>query len=210
MTKQNTSHAVMNQRTAPPDELDFYPTPPWATRALIHQLGPDRYQGRSVIDPAAGRGHMVRPLKEYFALADGADIHDYGAGFPVRDFLQLPPVKADGMRYDWIVTNPPFKLAEEFALHGLKSAMEGVALLVRTNFLESAGRYNRLFLFDPPSHIFQFVERVPMVKGRYDPKASTATSYCWLVWRHRWQGKHPTFHWIEPSRKSMEMDDDQM
>jgi hypothetical protein len=57
-----------------------------------------------------------------------------------------------------------------------------VALLVRNGFLESTGRYNRLFKPNPPIAVLQFTERVPMVKGRCDPKASTATSFAWVVW----------------------------
>ena len=32
---QNTSTAVMARRAEAPDSLDFFPTPPWATRALF-------------------------------------------------------------------------------------------------------------------------------------------------------------------------------
>jgi hypothetical protein len=32
---QNTSHAVMAQRVEPAHSLDDFPTPPWATRALL-------------------------------------------------------------------------------------------------------------------------------------------------------------------------------
>ena len=35
---QNRSSAVMAQRKEPPDSLDFFPTPPWATRALCERL----------------------------------------------------------------------------------------------------------------------------------------------------------------------------
>ena len=35
---QNTSTAVMQRRVAGTDHLDFYPTPPWATRALCEWL----------------------------------------------------------------------------------------------------------------------------------------------------------------------------
>ena len=35
---QNTSHAVMAQRIEPADSLDDFPTPPWATRALLKIL----------------------------------------------------------------------------------------------------------------------------------------------------------------------------
>jgi hypothetical protein len=42
--------------------------------------------------------------------------------------------------------------------------------LVRNGFLESRGRHSRLFKPHPPSLVLQFVERVPMVKGRCDPR----------------------------------------
>ena len=35
---QNKSHAVMAQRTEPSDSQDFFPTPPWATRALMEHV----------------------------------------------------------------------------------------------------------------------------------------------------------------------------
>ena len=44
------------------------------------------------------------------------------------------------------------------------------------------------------------VERVPMVKGRLDRKATSATSYAWLVWRKG--SPAPTeVRWIPPCRK---------
>lgn len=79
----------------------------------------------------------------------------------------------------------------------------GVAMLVRTVFIESVGRYNRLFLNDPPSIFAQFVERVPMVKGRLDQRASTATGYAWLVWEHGARDQ-PKLVWIPPCRRDLE------
>ena len=45
---------------------------------------------------------------------------------------------------DWIITNPPFRLAERFALKALSLANTGVALLVRTVFIESVGRHDEV------------------------------------------------------------------
>jgi hypothetical protein len=59
---------------------------------------------------------------------------------------------------------------------------QGVAMLTRTVFLESVDRHERLFLKTPPARVGQFSERVPMIKGRLDRRASTATGYAWLVW----------------------------
>jgi hypothetical protein len=61
-------------------------------------------------------------------------------------------------------------------------ARRGVAVLVRTVFIESVSRYRNLFEKTPPTLCAQYTERVPMVKGRLDRKASTATGYAWLVW----------------------------
>ncbi len=66
---QNRSSAVMQQRSEPPDSLDDFPTPPWATRAIceflkglgfelrkplaIERMGQDRY-GRTLGHVYAG------------------------------------------------------------------------------------------------------------------------------------------------------------
>src|ERR1035437_4813433 len=48
--------------------------------------------------------------------------------------------------------------------------------------LPPARRYMRLFKDNRPSRVAQFVERVPMVEGRLERKASTVTAYAWLIW----------------------------
>ena len=102
-----------------------------------------------------------------------------------------------------MITNPPFRLAEEFIVKGLEVARRGVAMLVRTVFLESVGRYDRIFSSTPPSTVAQFVERVPMVKGRLDKKASTATGYAWVVWE-KGINRGTQLVWVPPCRKVLE------
>jgi hypothetical protein len=213
---QNRSSAVMQQRAEPHDSLDFFPTPPWATRALFeHVIG--KWPGHIGWDPACGDGAIVRVLDEYMLATAASDIHDYGLDRAVvHDFLQ--PFLPDGIGMsEWIVTNPPFRLGEQFINRGLEIATHGVAMLVRTSFVESIGRYKSLFRDRPPAIVAQYVERVPMVKGRLDRKASTATSYCWLIWvnqardweKPNWVPKGGTrFVWIPPCRSKLERDDD--
>ena len=181
MRLSNTSHAVMSQRFESHENLDDFPTPHWATRALLeYVLKPNELKQQSCWEPACGRGYMSETLKEYFGSVCSSDIFDYGyKNSSTIDFLKKNP----GMKTDWIITNPPFKHAEEFIQKGLAYSEIGVAVLVRTVFLESIGRYRRLFSLNPPSFVAQFSERVPMVKGRIDPKASTATGYAWMVWK---------------------------
>jgi len=188
----------MAQRHEPADSLDDFPTPPWATRALSHFLLTNGLIeiGDLVKEPACNRGHMVRPLKEFFVVA-GSDIHDYGCGFQVQDYLTSIKILVP-----WTITNPPFRLAEAFYKTARERSMKGVAFFVRTAFLESVGRYNGIFANDRPSHILQFSERVVIHKGKLAPKGSTATAYCWVIWTGK--PRYTLFHWIPPCRKDLE------
>jgi hypothetical protein len=198
---QNTSHAVMAQRYEAKDSPDDFPTPPWATRALIeHIVGSDQVRGLSCLEPACGRGYMSEPLAEYFGSVSSSDAYHYGYG-PVRDFLSFP---FEALSHDWVITNPPFRLAEEFVERALFVARRGVAILARTVFLESVGRYESIFSVSPPTKFAQFSERVPMVKGRLDAKASTATGYAWFVWEKDAEVQHPRLMWVPPCRRSLE------
>lgn len=201
---QNKSHAVMAQRTEGKQSLDDFPTPLWATRALMeHVVGRQLVAGSICLEPACGRGHMAVALGEYFSEVKAHDIFDYGFG-TVADFQKA---KHADNSFDWVITNPPFRLAEDFIVRSLSIARVGVAMLVRTVFIESVGRYERLFKPIPPAKVAQFTERVPMVKGRVDKKASTATGYAWIVWEKTAQSS-TSLVWIPPSRKSLERDGD--
>src|SRR4051812_41630833 len=161
---QNTSHAVMAQRAEPKDSADDFPTPPWATRALVEHVLDDKNALRrmSCLEPACGAGHMAKVLKEYFGEVHACDACHYGYG-PIRDFLVYP---YETNWVDWVIANPPFRLAKEFVLRALPIARRGVAILARTVFLESVTRYTTIFRDHPPSKFAPFVERVPMLKGR--------------------------------------------
>ena len=171
----------MAQRAEPRDSRDDFPSPPWATRALIeHVLKDKETLARSdCLEPACGAGSMAETLKEYFAETCASDAYTYGYG-AVRDFLTEP---YDDGSYDWVITNPPFRLAAAFVLRALRVARCGVAIFERTVFLEGVHRYQLLFQNNPPTTVSPFVERVPIVKGRLDKSAATATSYAWMVWK---------------------------
>jgi hypothetical protein len=181
-------NAVMASRIEAPDSLDYFPTPPWAVRAFCHhalELKP-KSAGGVAWDPACGEGHMAHGLAEYFNRTFASDIFDYGVGYPRGDFLDgtlgtrwTPPEPVD-----WIITNPPFNKAAEFlrAALALKPA-GGVAMIMRTVWLESAGRYREIFSGAMrPTAVYISADRIPMIKGRYDHTASSATSYSWFVW----------------------------
>lgn len=196
---QNTSSAVMAQRHEAHDSLDDFPTPKWGTRALMEHLQLPRET--QIWEPACNRGYMVDALREYCPNVIASDIHDYGIYAEQRDFL-FPGHAYD---VDWIITNPPYRLALQFAQHAFGIAKEGVALFVRTSWLEGVGRWAGLFSHCPPTVVLQFTERVPIHKGTLTATGSTATAYCWVVWRAPYDEDCPTIlDWIPPCRKRLE------
>ena len=148
---------------------------------------------------------MVIPLKEYFPIVHASDVHDYGCGYDVGTFVGEGFDRATCSHIigapDWIITNPPFSVAVEFTQRGIEEARIGVAMLVRSNWAEGGERYEELFRDRPPTFIAQFCERVPMTKGRWDPDASTATSYSWFVWLARHPSTSTLFLWIPPGQR---------
>jgi hypothetical protein len=203
------NYAVAGKRHDREDVVGDFPTPQWSTRALIEKiLLPNDIPTHemSVWEPAANRGFMVRPLEEYFGHVFATDKFNYDDRWPVLDFLSVSPHEVPPV--DFVITNPPFNLAQEFIEKALSVAHIGVAMLVRTSFLEGKKRYENLFSQVPPTAICQFAERVPMVKGRMDKAATTATSYCWIVWLRPVVSKHPAFLWIPPCRKELEREGD--
>jgi hypothetical protein len=168
---------------------------------MEHVIRYDFHKSMYCLEPACGAGHMAKVLKEHFENVISSDIHDYGYG-KVQDFLQ------SHICCDWVITNPPFRLAQSFALRAIEQAQRGVALFTRTVFIESVGRYDNLFNVHPPTTVAQFVERVPIVKGRLDRHATTATGYCWIVWRKSTVPAGTQLMWIPPCRHRLELDTD--
>lgn len=215
----NGARTVMGSRVEPDDSLDYFPTPPWATRALIEKVLPQvgaraDCARQQAWEPACGEGHIAGVLEEYFGTVVASDVHDYGCdgrmppgwwGFlnflEPEDGVELPAA-------DWIITNPPFhKKTEGFVLRALELARVGVAVFVRMQWLETKGRYERIFRDRPPTVVAFFAERVPLCKGEWKPEGDTATAYVWLVWL---KGRAPQApFWIPPDcRDLLSRDDD--
>lgn len=205
MTKGHTS--VMAQRRAkiaepkPWQMLELFPTPPWATRALFHRALRGVALGPSVWEPCAGLGHMSTVLREFFPDVRASDVYNYptddgrdGARLGIErfDFRDSGLVAQAGM-VDWVVSNPPFGPAAMMLDAALEKACEGVAFLLRMQWLEGGVRFETIYANRAPTFIAPFVERVPMCEGGWDPAGSSATMYAWFVWQRTdvWQFSRP-------------------
>ena len=197
---QNTSHAVMAQRAEPRDSRDDFPSPPWATRALIeHVLKDKETLARSnCLEPACGAGSMAETLKEYFAETCASDAFDYGYG-PVRDFLAEP---YDDGSYDWVITNPPFRLAAAFVLRALELRGGESPSSNAPSSWKVSDAISCCFR-QPADQGFTLRRTSTDSEGRLDKAAATATSYGWMVWKKEKPGK-PELLWISACRKFLE------
>jgi hypothetical protein len=151
---------------------DFFPTPRWATFALIEN---ERFQGE-IWESACGDGTMSRVLEETGCPVRSSDLYERGFGEAGIDFL-VPPSSADN-----IVTNPPYNCAEGFVASGVKYSNRKFALLLRLAFLEGANRANTIFATMPPARVWVFSERITFYPSGVEPKGSGTTAYAWFVW----------------------------
>jgi len=197
--------AIMAKRYEDKSGADYYPTPPGATRALLDWL--DGYgidvSSSTVLEPAAGGGHMASVLGERFGRVVTNEPFDWGFEPDYRyDFISSSLILANETGADWLITNPPFKLFDEFALAGV-SNFQNVALLARLQALEGGKRYEKLFSVYPPSWILVFINRVTMVKGKIsDGGTSGAMAYAWYIWLGDMPFSHPRVDWIRYEKDS--------
>ncbi|WP_439561141.1 hypothetical protein [Roseinatronobacter sp.] len=160
------------KRFADLDGPDFYPTPAWATHALIDN---EAFTGE-VWESACGNGAMSKVLEKASPLVTSSDLYDRGFGDSGVDFLN------SNRRAENIVTNPPFNSAEGFVRAGLERAEKKFALLLRLAFLEGARRQRTIFSVSPPSRVWVFSERITFYPLNAERKGSGTTAYAWFVW----------------------------
>lgn len=175
--KQGTSAAALFDR-----KDDLYETPPEAVHALLANL---EFNG-PVWEPCAGRGAISRILMdeghEVFAQDLCAYENQDSYIQPRIDFLMelVAPCNL-------IITNPPYKLADQFIRHGLHLGCTFVALL-RLVAIEGAGRSD---IMRHCRHIYAGIERLPMMH-RNDWNGtkveSSSTPFAWFVFDPHWTG----------------------
>jgi hypothetical protein len=156
--------------------LDAYWTPPQATRALLRI---ERLPS-TIWEPACGTGAISKVLTAAGHAVTSSDIVPYDGFTPdlVADFLTVPgPHGVQG-----IITNPPFRLALEFAKKAIVD-VPYVALLLRHNFLESVERLP-FFAKSPPARVWVSARRLPMMHrlGWTGRRSTSNHAFGWFIW----------------------------
>ncbi len=179
------------KRFADLDGPDFFPTPAWATHALIDN---ERFTG-DIWESACGNGAMSQVLETTGRRVFSSDLFDRGYGEAGEDFL------TPGRSADNIVTNPPYNAAEGFVQSGMKHSKHKFALLLRLAFLEGANRANTIFARCPPSRVWVFSERITFYPAGAVQKGTGTTAYAWFLWDKDASGG-TELKWFKPGYKA--------
>lgn len=162
-------------------QSDLYPTPPEATIALLQFLNLPK--NTTIWEPATGEGDMAGVLQAYFETVYTTDILDG------TDFLKSSIDAAD-----WIITNPPFSLAEDFIRRAAKIE-KPFAFLLKSQYWHAS---KRMALFEdiPPSYILPLTWRPDFFfKERENGNGgSPLMDVMWCVWLTPWMRNVQTIY----------------
>jgi hypothetical protein len=159
---------------------DFYPTPFDATVALLDFL--QLPAGTKVLEPACGEGHMSRVMALSGLEVESLDLRtDSGYGEQGADFLAGRAHTAD-----WVITNPPFNVAEGFIRRALEIT-PNVAMLVKATYFSAAGRIP-LAEETTPEWKLDLTWRPAFLEA--ERGSSPIMEVCWMVWTAEYSEPH--------------------
>lgn len=172
---------------------DWYVEEQWVDHRLFER---ERFDG-SICDPACGLGRIVEAAQSAgFRDAWGQDIVERSrhcrrvSDFLADDFSGRPP--------DNIISNPPFKLAQEFTARALDIALRKVAMLLplrwiagdeRSRWLEDSRPARVLILAPRPS-----MPPGPVILAGLRPSGGK-TDFAWFVWE-KGHNSAPQISWL--------------
>lgn len=166
---------------------DYYATDP----SVIYPLLEKENISHNIWECSAGGGHLSRELEKNGYNVLSTDLVDRGYGKSGVDFLKQTQ-KFDGD----ILTNPPYKYAQEFVEHSLELINDGskVIMFLKLTFLEGQQR-RRLFDTMQLKKIYVFSKRQQCAKNGIFT-GSSAVAYAWFVWVKGYNDL-PKIEWID-------------
>jgi len=159
---------------------EYYGTPAWVTDAL---LTAEPFFG-AIWEPACGHGLIASRLAEHGHEVVATDLVNRGYGQHGVDFLMEQRLLAPN-----IVTNPPFKLAREFARHAMDIGATKCALLLKLAFMQGGDRTPWLFK-SGLRRVYVIAKRITFVAapGRPAFTSNFVDGYGWFVWQAGYRG----------------------
>lgn len=170
------------------DWIDFYQTPTWAIEKLLEKETFTKY----ILEPCSWAWAISQVLERrwYEVLSQDIRRDEWVYWSKWVDFFDC--IKMWSVD---IITNPPYKYAQEFIEKALKITDWKVVMLLKLSFLESVWRYD-FFKSTPLKKVYVFCKRVNMYPEWIEkPKNSWTIAYAWYVWE-KWYEWEPIIDWI--------------
>lgn len=171
---------------------DFYQTPYSMTEQILERmyLRPQD----SILEPASGAGAITKVIKSFYPKNRliSSDINRQVCNW---DFLTHNFEE----KFDWVITNPPYSLADDF-IRKAKRVGKKVLMLLPLNYLQGQRRYQEE-IFNTLNSIYIFT-RMPMLSEeiREDGKYKTGMqAYAWYYWNSA-SNTEPTIYWLDNQR----------
>lgn len=171
---------------------DYYATDPIAVELLLDL----ETFNKDVWECACGEKHMSNVLEKRGFNVRSSDIIKRCDDIEEYDFLKKENIEWNGD----IITNPPYKYAEEFIYKALQIIPTGnkVAMFLRLQFLEGKKR-KQLFTNFPPSKVLISSSRIICAKNADFEKmkqgGGSAVAFAWFIWEKGFQGD-PRIKWF--------------
>ena len=168
-------------------DKDFYATPPSAVEQLLEM----EMFSHSIWEPACGHGHISKVFELHGYEVRSTDLENRGFGIGGVDFLKCGDTNVDAD----IVTNPPYRYAQEFVEKAMEVITEGhkVAMFLKLTFLEGKNR-RQMFEKYPPKVVYVSSSRLGCGKNGIEWKPSSI-AYGWFVWEKGFHGT-PGIKWF--------------
>ena len=174
------------------EENDYYATSPKAVELLLEK---EKF-AHKIWECAAGEDHIANVLRNQGYEVRSTDIIDRTGHTEILDFL-----KTDEKYEGDVITNPPYKYAQEFVEHALDSIRDGnkVAMYLKLTFLEGKNR-QKLFNQKNLKTVYVMAGRMGCAKNgdfrnKEEQTESGAVAFAWFVWEKGYSGD-PVIKWI--------------
>lgn len=207
-----TSEEIAALRATPSTEredLEYFPTPSWAVRALFPVIDSLFHAGppKKVLDPGCGCGNIMLAMADHYRETEfiGVEI-DRGRSLAAKlttngrcnarimygNFLEKLYYEIQEEEVDLVVANPPFSYLYEFVERALEVTPKGTPIITmsRLNWIAGARAKHpkrSALLKKLKPEVLVLEKRPPFSRNKEGRLTHDSCEYAWLLW----QGQRP-------------------
>lgn len=172
---------------------DFYASSPEMAQAILPKLQiPDR---ELIWEPCAGDGAIAKILVQNGYRVTATDLVSRNYPITLGHYETGPEFDATTfreMRSKYIITNPPFNIADKILKNFMTMDFEVLALFHKSHWLQAGVKRGWIMKEFPPSDIYALGWRVDWT-GQGQPTGDGA----WFVWNNKKPGSGTQYHLLD-------------